>query len=827
MSTYADVILPLPFEAKFTYLITEEFESQIAVGMRIIVPLGEHRIMTGIVAKLHDEKPVNNWNIKPILEILDDYPIVDKLHVSFWEWIASYYAAPVGEVLNVALPSGMKLTSRSQMQLNPETDLDSVGTELSEDETRILDILKNRKTLAYDEAEKIIKKKNLYRTVKKLLRRELILVYDEVVEKYKPKKISKIRLHEKYANERGIRALQDLFRKKPRQTEALLKYLSLVPLEDLSARNHKGVSRKELLEGALPVKASAVSSMIKAEIFEAFTETVDRFQFEEHENTLALPRMQLSEAQSKALAEIYEQWTEKDIVLLHGLTGSGKTEIYIELIGRVLQSGTQVLMLLPEIALTTQIVGRMRKIFGKSMGVYHSRFSDDERVELWQAVRERKISFVIGVRSAIFLPFSDLGLVIIDEEHETAYKQFEKTPLYHGRDLALVLANFHKAKALLGSATPSVESYFLAQSGHYGLVKLHKRFGDAALPEIRLTDLRAARREKSMKGFFSSELLAAVSTALTKKEQVILFQNRRGYSPYMQCNDCSWVPKCVNCSVSLTYHQREISLKCHYCGHYQHVPDSCGACGSENVHVVGYGTERIEDELKIHFPDARISRMDKDTTSGKNDFERIIEDFENHENDILVGTQMITKGLDFAKVNLVGVFDIDRMLNFPDFRAEERVFQLLMQVSGRAGRKSGNGLVLIQTTNPEQKVFEFLVQNSYEAFYEREIGHRNQHFYPPFSRIIKISVKAEDFNLCDRIAHDIVRALKKNFTVLGPETGLVERIRNKFIQNILIKLPRAKFDLKSAKTQILQTINHFRKLPDAKKVQIVVDVDPI
>jgi primosomal protein N' (replication factor Y) len=461
------------------------------------------------------------------------------------------------------------------------------------------------------------------------------------------------------------------------------------------------------------------------------------------------------------------------------------------------------------------------------MGVYHSRFSDDERVELWQAVREKKISFVVGVRSSIFLPFADLGLVIIDEEHETSYKQFEKSPLYHGRDLALVLAHFHQSKALLGSATPSVESYHLAQNGQYGMVKLLKRFGDAALPEIKLVDLKTARSEKAMKGFFSNELLTAVGSALAQKEQVILFQNRRGYSPYMQCGDCSWVPKCVNCSVSLTYHQRETKLKCHYCGHFASIPDTCSACGSDSVHIIGYGTERIEDELKIHFPEAGISRMDKDTTSGKNDFERIIEDFENHESDILVGTQMITKGLDFAKVNLVGVFDIDRMLNFPDFRAEERVFQLLMQVSGRAGRKSGKGLVLIQTTNPEQKVFEFLTANSYEKFFEREIEQRNQHFFPPFSRIIKITVKAEEFSLCDTFAHEIAKALKKNYTILGPESGLVERIRNNYIQNILIKLPRAKFDLKNAKNHILSIVNHYRKLPDAKKIHIVLDADPV
>jgi primosomal protein N' (replication factor Y) len=533
--------------------------------------------------------------------------------------------------------------------------------------------------------------------------------------------------------------------------------------------------------------------------------------------------------QEKARNEILKGFEAHTATLLHGVTGSGKTEIYIDLIRKAMEGGSQVLYLLPEIALTTQIVQRLKKMFGSEMGVYHSKFSDNERVEVWNGVLTGKFRFVVGVRSAIFLPFDNLGLIIVDEEHDPSYKQHDPAPRYHARDVAMVIAQIHHAKVLLGSATPSVESYYQAKSGKYGMVTLQERFGEAQLPEIVFADLSKEKKRKTNKGEFSSLLLSEIKEALQKKEQVILFQNRRGYSPMVQCEDCNWIPKCINCSVSLTYHQYRHAMICHYCGYREDLPTQCPTCSSKRILTLGYGTEKLEEELKLHFPEAKILRMDLDTTRSRSGYENIIEGFESGETDILVGTQMVTKGLDFDRVSLVGVFDTDRMMHFPDFRSYERAFQLITQVSGRAGRREKKGKVVLQTSDPNHVLFRYVIENDVQGFLQDQLIDRQEHFYPPYTRLIEITIKHTDKKIALEVADQCARELKnqlKSIRLLGPGEPMISKIRNEYLMAILVKINRDQGKLHDIKNIISNTATQLLQVKEYRSARIVFDVDP-
>lgn len=820
---FVDVILPVPIPQLFTYRVPLEMDTQIRIGMRVIVQFGNRKVLTAIIAKIHHNPP-QKYQAKYLLELLDDVPMVTPQQIALFEWMADYYMCHVGEVMNVALPSGLKISSLSKIQIRPDADFK--GKQLNEKELKLIEVLQNGESLSYDEAAEAINIENIYHLIKSLIVKEIVLVYEEVREKYSPKILKKIRLTEEYITKPILEKLFKSLEKKQKQLDVLLTYLRHVPVFKDWTLNERGLEKNIFTQNE-DISVSALNTLIKNGILEEFELIVPRFEEYVFE---PMATVQLSPVQAEKSNEILNLFQTLDVVLLHGITGSGKTEIYIDLIQKVLAGGSQVLFLLPEIALTTQIVARLKKIFGNLMGVYHSKFSDNERVEVWKGVISGRYNFVVGVRSGIFLPFDNLGLIIVDEEHENSYKQYDPAPRYHARDMAMVIARQQHCKVLLGSATPATETFYQAKNGKYGLVQIKERYGKAVLPEITLSDLKAERKAKTMKGHFSGALLKAIEEALLANEQVILFQNRRGYSPYMTCKECAWIPKCPNCSVSLTYHMAKNEVQCHYCGYQEIPPKKCPNCGSTRIETVGSGTEKIEDDLKLYLPDVRIQRMDLDTTRSKNSYQDIIQNFEAHNIDILVGTQMVSKGLDFDKVSLVGIFDADKMLNFPDFRAHERAFQIMLQVSGRAGRKSKKGKVIIQTANTTQEVLQKIIHHDYENMYYTEIEDRNYFFYPPFTRLIKLIVKDIDRALSAEAAQDLADKLVIKLgkaRVLGPQAPLINKIRNKYLFNILIKIERENVDLKVVKKFIFEQVEEVITTKAYRKVQIVIDVDPL
>ncbi|GAB4396763.1 MAG: primosomal protein N' [Microscillaceae bacterium] len=821
---FADVMLPVPIASLFTYRLPAQVAPLAREGARVIAPFGKRKVLTGIIVRIHQKAPEKHAT-KDLLELLDEYPLLTRLQLRLFQWMAEYYMCYVGEVMNVALPAGLKISSESRIQLRPGADWEN--KEINDRELRLLSALSEKESLTYSEAAELSQTLQIYQVIQSLAKKELIILFEELKERYQPKTVKKIRLTSAHLTKGELEKLSQKLEKQPKQLDVLLLYLRHVPVFRDWTRNEAGLEKSVLLKTE-SVSESALKTLLKNEVFEEFEVVVSRFEeyLPPEENQVPL----LSEAQSQASEAILHLFQEKEVVLLHGITGSGKTEIYIHLIRKVLDSGSQVLFLLPEIALTTQIVSRLRRVFGSQMGVYHSKFSDNERVETWQGIVSGRFNFVVGVRSAIFLPFDNLGLIIVDEEHEASYKQHDPAPRYHARDMALLIAQMQHAKVLLGSATPSTETYHHAQQGRYGLVSLKERYGNAQLPQIQLIDLKAERKAKTVKGYFSSQLLRGIQTRLEKQEQVILFQNRRGYSPYMTCRECNWVPKCQNCDVSLTYHMYSNELRCHYCGHHIAPPRQCGSCGATRIETVGLGTEKIEDDLKIYFPEARIQRMDLDTTRTKNSYQRILQDFENRQIDILVGTQMISKGLDFDHVSLVGIFDADRLLNFPDFRANERAFQIMMQVSGRAGRKDKAGTVLIQTSDPQQEILKKILAHDYEGMYWHEIEDRAYFFYPPFTRLIRLITKHEEDAQSQAAAQTLARALTEKLgkaRVLGPEPALIHRVRNLYHYHLLLKVEREKVDLKAVKQFIQEKAEELITSRAYKKVQIVIDVDPV
>lgn len=821
---FVNVMLPVPIPKLFTYRVPRHLEEELQIGSRVIVPFGKKKVLTGIIAEIH-QSPPKEYEAKYLDEILDDIPLINPIQLKLFYWMADYYMATIGEVLNIALPTGLKLSSESKISLNPEFDIEENLEQLNDRELELVKAAQREKNLTYSEVEEILEIKHFNHIIKSLIDKQAIIVFEEVKEKYNPKKVKKIRLKNNYANDK--KSLEKLFanlEKKPKQVDVLLKYLQEVPIFQNSEKNQEGMEKQRLLQTGLSV--SSLNTLIKNQVFEEFQVTVSRLEEWDFQDDW---QINLSEEQKSVKEKIITLFQQKDIVLFHGITGSGKTEIYIELIQEVLEGGGQVLYLLPEIALTTQIVKRLRKIFGDQLSIYHSKFSDNERVEVWKGIAEGKFSFIIGVRSSIFLPFDNLGLVIVDEEHENSYKQFDPAPRYHARDTALVLASMHHAKVLLGSATPSIESYYHAQNDKYGFVDLKKRFGTAQLPQFVLADVREERKKKTMYGEFTSTLIDMMGNALDNQEQTIIFQNRRGYAPHITCDECAWIPKCDNCAVSLTYHMAKNELRCHYCGFYKKLPSDCPACGSAKIRTVGYGTEKLEEELKLQLHDARIQRMDLDTTRRKYSYQKIIEEFEKGAVDILVGTQMVSKGLDFDKVSLVGIFDADRMIHFPDFRSYERTFQLITQVSGRAGRREKEGVVVIQTANTHQAILKMIINNDYENFFRLEINEREKFHYPPFVRLIKILIKHADREVAivgiQKLAIALKEALGKK-RVLGPEEPIISRLRNQYIMQLIIKLEREKVNIWKVKELIKQNALEIQKNKELKGIQIVFDVDP-
>lgn len=814
--SYADLILPLPLAGYFTYAIPDNLKNTIGPGQRVIVQFGVKKIFTAIVKVLHNSKP-EDYETKEILSILDETATINNIQFTFWQWISEYYLCSQGEVFKAALPSGLKLESETRVVFN--TDFDKQKT-LSADEALVTEVLKSKQSLSIKEIQSITKKKNTVYFIKNLLEKGVISIYENIKDQYKPKTEHYVVLNGNYNDPDFINKLFDDLKNARKQLKLVLALIEII-------RNgtETQIPKKILLE-----KANAQHATLKALATKNIITISDR-EISRLETTLGETKTvnDLSTFQAKAKQEIDSSFKEKDVVLLHGITSSGKTEIYIHLIKQTIDEGKQVLYLLPEIALTAQIINRLRAVFGDDVGIYHSKFNDAERVEIWNNINKKKKSYkvILGVRSSIFLPFEDLGLIIIDEEHENTYKQYDPAPRYHARDSAIVLANIHKAKVLLGTATPSIETYFNAKTGKYGLVELNHRHKEIALPEITIVDLKKARKQKRMHSIFSTDLLDKIGAALAGNEQIILFQNRRGYSPYQECTNCGTIPGCKHCEVSLTYHKHTNSLVCHYCGYTVSNTGNCKVCASYDIETRGFGTEKIEDELQIFFPDAKLKRMDQDSTRAKNAYSTIITEFENHEIDILIGTQMVTKGLDFENVSLVGILNAENMLSIPDFRAFERAFHLMTQVAGRAGRSKKQGEVIIQSSNPENFIIRDVVNNNFFHMYEKLLKEREEFSYPPYTRLIRITLKHKDQKSVDAASELLAGWLRHQFNdrILGPEYPPVGRIQNWYMKNILIKIERDK-SVQKAKDIITNQIHNLKILPEYKATQVVLNVDP-
>ena len=809
---FIDVILPIPIQRTFTYSVTEDEADFLKKGMRVAVSFGKSKMYTGLVLNIHTNAPTL-YEAKEIHQILDEIPLVNEKQLQHWQWIANYYMCSLGDVYRASLPSAFLLESETIIYKN-NTFLDE--TILADDEFLIFEALQQQSQLTIHQVIAILGKKKVMPIVNALLKKEAIVIKEEIYEQYKPKLVKYVRLHKNYTSDDSLGKLLEELSNAKKQREAVLGFFQL-----LTAK--KPIKAKDLEEKAA-VSSNILKSLVDKEILEFYHIQIDRVQYKGDTNDLKV----LNEFQEKALAEIKETFKEKDVTLLHGITSSGKTEVYTKLIQEVLDEGKQVLFLLPEIALTTQIIVRLQYYFGEQISVFHSKYSINERVEVWNNVlnNKPKARIILGARSSVFLPFSNLGLIVVDEEHETSYKQFEPSPRYNARDAAIVLAKIHKAKILLGSATPSLETYYNAQQNKYGFVELNRRHGNVQLPKIELINVKEKHRKKEMKGHFSDRLLALIQEALDLKEQVILFQNRRGYSPVVECKTCGVSPECPNCDVTLTFHKFKHELRCHYCSYQRAMPNSCGACGSNTLDTKGFGTEQIELELKEIFPAFKIGRMDLDTTRGKHGYQKIIGAFEAKEIDVLVGTQMLSKGLDFENVSLVGILNADTMLNFPDFRAHERGYDMMVQVSGRAGRSKKQGNVAIQTYNPFHQILQQVSTTNYTEMYKEQLQERYQYKYPPYYRLIKITLKHRDYNKVDSGVNWLFKALYSSFGehVLGPTAPAVARIRNQYIKNIIIKIP-PKQGLVHTKSQITKIRNTFEAVADFRPIRFIIDVD--
>ena len=833
VTLFAEILLPLPIPGAYTYRIPFELNEKVHVGQRAVVQFGKTKIMSGLIVSLSDNVP-DCTNIKYIIDVLDDDPVVNENQLKLWNWISSYYLCYMGEVMQAALPSALKLSSESKVSLSEDFVLDS--TTLSDNEFLIVEALQIQPQLTITEVSKIIGYKKVMPLIKTMIEKRIIVMQEELQHKYKAKYERYVRLSNAYRDDAAMHELMDSLSKRAyKQLELLMAFLVLGGSAD------NDVLVPELLKKA-NASSNIMSAMIDKGIFETYQKRVSRLK--EFKALTDVDTIVFTEKQQQAFDEIHNGFEEEKPVLLHGVTASGKTEIYIKLIQEAINEGKQVLYLLPEIALTEQIINRLKKYFGDRVGVYHSRYDNNERVEIWQQVmnfrasaevksskfkvQSSKYQIIIGSRSSIFLPFSDLGLIIVDEEHDGSFKQIDPAPRYSARDLAVVMSKMFNARLLLGSATPSFESYYNAKQNKYHLVTITERYGGVEMPEIIVDDMRIETRRKTMQANFGKVLIDTMNKTLEEKNQVILFQNRRGFSLRIECDHCNYIPQCINCDVSLTYHKNQNMLKCHYCGYTTSVPTECPSCKSTDLKMHGFGTERIEDDLKVVFPEANCARLDLDTTRTKNSYQYILEQFQNKETDILVGTQMVTKGLDFDSVKTVGILNADNMLTFPDFRAYERSFQLMEQVSGRAGRKGDKGKVIIQTYQPQHQVIQSVMSHDFVRFYEEQMPVRRQFNYPPYSRLILIRLKDVDNEKLNKAANELARAFRYVFkeNVLGPEYPVVSRVKNLYIKQMIIKINK---DLYSNKVKdfIKDTIEKFKHNNDFKSVRIQIDVDPI
>ncbi len=818
---FAEVILPLPLYDRFTYRIPDSLEGKVKPGVRVIVQFGHRKNYSALVLAVSDTAP-DGFEIKSIQSVLDDTPLIHPVNLELWNWISDYYMGPLGEVMKAALPSALKLESNSVLSLLPDHPQEPFTPE----EEYLINILSDKDFLLKD-IEKILAADFSLRTIRDLINRQVVILSETLEEKYREKTKITIGISSGLlAHEKWEEALDSL-RKAPKQKLLMLHFAQLTGL--FSKRGTITVDRKKLMKGTGTSEA-VLRQLIEKGYFVMHREVVSRV------DTLSPQQADmnlLNNWQQEAIDQIREKFLEKQVVLIHGVTASGKTEVYIHLIDETIRKGKQVLYLVPEISLTPQIVVRLKKVFGNKVGVYHSRMSDAERVEIWNKVLQSAggsregYRIVLGARSAVFLPFADLGLVIVDEEHENSYKQYDPAPRYNARDMAVILGHQHKAPVLLGSATPSFESYLNALNGRYGLVKLMQRHGEAGMPSVVVADLQRAFKRRQMVSMLSPDLYENMVQSLEKGDQVVLFQNRRGYSPFVECMECGWIPWCINCDVSLTYHKKYGKLSCHYCGHQVKLPELCPKCQSAKIKTRGMGTEKIEDEITKLFPTARIARMDLDTTHSKNAFERIIHLLETRKIDILVGTQMVTKGLDIEHVGLVGVLNADNLLNFPDFRAHERAFQLIQQVSGRAGRKEKEGKVIIQTSQPQHQVIEFLNNSDYEGFFHHHITERKAFFYPPWFKMIKIITKHKNPAVLDSASMFLARSLQnlRQFMVMGPEYPLIGRVQQLYTKEIWLKIARNKSA--GIKPAIVEAIETTKRLPGNSSLVIQIDVDPM
>ena len=804
--------MPIPIQKTFTYSVTNEEAVFLKKGMRVAVSFGKTKIFTGLVFAIHETAPTL-YQAKEIHQILDEQPLVNEFQLKHWQWISNYYMCSLGDVFRASLPTAFLLESETIVYKNETFEEESI---LEDDEYLIFEALQHQSQLTIHQVADILGKKKVMPIVNELIKKSAIHIKEQIYEQYKPKLVKYVRLHPRYSSDASLTALLEELSRAKKQRDAVLTFFQL-------STTKKPIKAKEL-ETKAKVSSSILKSLVDKNIFEFYEIQLDRINYIGDTNNLK----KLNEFQEVALKEIKESFKEKDVTLLHGITSSGKTEVYTKLIQEVLDAGKQVLFLLPEIALTTQIIARLQVYFGQQISVFHSKYSMNERVEVWNNVLENKTKarIILGARSSIFLPFSNLGLIVVDEEHETSYKQFEPSPRYNARDAAVVLAKLHNAKVLLGSATPALETYFNAEQKKYGFVELNRRFGNVKLPKIELIDVKEKQRKKEMKGHFSDRMLKLIQEALNLKEQVILFQNRRGYSPVVECKTCGVSPQCPNCDVSLTFHKFRHELRCHYCSYQRAMPNSCGACGSSTLDTKGFGTEQIELELKVLFPDFKIGRMDLDTTRGKFGYQKIIGAFEAREIDVLVGTQMLSKGLDFDNVSLVGILNADSMLNFPDFRAHERAYQMMVQVSGRAGRSKKQGNVAIQTYNPYHKILQQVATTNYIEMYKEQLQERWQYKYSPYHRLIKITLKHRDYNKVDSGVNWLFKSLYNSFGehVLGPTAPAVSRIRNQYIKNIVIKIP-PKQSLANTKNQLTKIKNTFEAVKDFRPIRFIIDVD--
>lgn len=814
MALFADIILPLPLlKRTFTYAIPEDMESSISPGIRVEVPFGNRKLYAGIIEKIHQNVP--DYRVKPIAAILDEVAILSSRQLEFWQWMAQYYACTLGEVMAAALPGYLKLGSETKLMGNPEFGDDF--SELDNDEYLLAEALQFQPEISIELAQKILNKKAILPIVQRLILKKVVFIREELIEKFKPRVIIAVRLAPAYSQ--GLGDLKPIFEslaKTEKQEELLLAFLML-------HRTGQPVLRTELLQKA-GTSLAVLHGLVKKGILEYYEKEISRLSDAAFDDQT---KDGLSDFQAKALGEIEAAFKEKNTVLLQGVTGSGKTQVYMELIRKTLAEGGQVLYMLPEIALTTHLTARFQKVFGASVIVYHSKINQNERVEIWRQILAGR-PFVVGARSALFLPFENLKLIIVDEEHDNSFKQVDPAPRYHARDAAVFLAAQHKAKVLLGSATPSLESSYNAKTHKYALVTMMQRYGGLDLPAVEAIELKPFYLAKQMKSVFSPPLLQRIQDTISRGEQVILFQNRRGFSPFMMCQVCGWSAQCKHCDVSLTYHKKFNKLKCHYCGYQIEPIVVCPACNSSKIVLEGTGTEKIEEEIKLYLPTVRTARMDQDTAGSKGNLTALLQQFEEKEIDVLIGTQMVTKGLDFDNVGLVGIVGADQLMKYPDFRSSERAFQLMVQVAGRAGRKHKQGHVLIQTFQPKHPIIQEVIHGNFEAFYQREIKERQQFNYPPFTRLIHLSIRHKKAERMQEAAGILSRLLRQSLgeRVLGPSVPSIPRVRGYFHLEMLLKIEKSAPILEKVKAMLLKEVEKLTALPGFSQLQIIIDVDP-